>query len=293
MIVVTGSTGNVGGEAARLLAAEGWALRLAVRNPMAAPALPGAEIVTASYQDKASLARALRRGDHVFMVPVHAGHDDRLGHHRAFIEVAAEAGVGHLVYLSFVNAKPDAVFEHALSHWDTEVLIRQSGLPFTFLRMSLYASALPLFFVDGLMRAPGGSGTVGWVDRRDCGAMVAAVLRDPERHAGATYDLTGPEALSLDQSAARISRLLGRDYRYEAADDIAHIRAQLGLGSGDGGAAEWEVPARRSVFLAIAKGDMAAVSDDIARVAGIAPRPVDAYILAHPEQFPPPETHPS
>ena len=67
---------------------------------------------------------------------------DRLAQHRAFVDAAVEAGVGHVVYTSFYRAAPDAVFSHGVLHWDTEQYIRASGVPFTFLRGNLYLEVL-------------------------------------------------------------------------------------------------------------------------------------------------------
>ena len=58
---------------------------------------------------------------------------DRLDHHRAFVDGAAAAGVGHVVYVSFFGAAPDATFTLARDHWATEQYIRGTGMAFTFL----------------------------------------------------------------------------------------------------------------------------------------------------------------
>jgi NAD(P)H dehydrogenase (quinone) len=308
MIVLTGVTGNVGGAAARLLAAAGHPVRLLVRRPGAAPRLPGPdvvdtdvvgtdvagtdvagtdvagtdvagpEVVGADYTDPESLARALRPGDRVFMVSLHLSPAERIAAHRNVIDAAARAGVDQLVYLSFLNASPESAFLHSRSHAATEELIRAAGVPATILRTGLYSSSLPHFYRAGLMRAPGGSGGVSWVDRRDCGAMVAAVLTGPG-HEGATYDVTGPEAPNLATTTALVRDRLGVDYRYQDADDPAALPAA--------GLPAWEVPSRRSCFLAIAAGELATVSGELRRIAGLEPSTVDRYLTENPADFPP------
>src|ERR1700733_14830752 len=106
MIVVAGSTGHVGRLVAEELAALGEPMRLLVRDPARAPQLPGAEIVRGEYGDRAALREALGEGDRVFMVSLHEGPERRVPLHQSFVDAAAEAGVGQLVYLSFVNAGP-------------------------------------------------------------------------------------------------------------------------------------------------------------------------------------------
>ncbi len=92
------------------------------RDAARAPVLPGAEVALATYDDPVALAAALGPGDRVFMVSMHAAYDERLRLHRAIIDAAARAGVGRVVYLSFVNAGPEASFRHARSHGATEAM---------------------------------------------------------------------------------------------------------------------------------------------------------------------------
>jgi NAD(P)H dehydrogenase (quinone) len=267
MIVMTGTTGNVGGGAARALAARGHAVRQVVRDPSRAPKLRGSEVVTIEgLDDRAGLRDALRPGDRFFMVSAWTEHDERMRLHRAMVDAAVEAQVGHLVYLSFVNASPDALFDHAVGHGETEDLIRATGLPFTFLRTSYYQWVMEAFFVDGAVRAP--NGRVGWVDRDDCAEALAAVL-EGEGHEGKTYDLTGPEAPTMAELAARAEQLLGHPIGYVETDEI-----------GEGGP-EWGPGVRRRGFAAIAGGELAVVGDGVERLTGRAPRPIDGYIVEH------------
>src|SRR5947209_4679685 len=109
MIVVTGSTGHVGRLVAGEVAARGHPQRLLVRDPTRAPDIDGAEVVAADYGDPGSLRAGLREGDRVFMVSLHEGPEQRVPHHRSFVEACAATRVAHVVYLSFVAAGPDAV----------------------------------------------------------------------------------------------------------------------------------------------------------------------------------------
>src|ERR1700682_290588 len=126
MIVVTGSTGRVGGLVARRLESGGHPMRLLVRDPQRAPEIHGAQVPRAEYGDQAALAEGLRKGDRVFMVSLWIGGDTRLDLHRSFIEAAAKADVAQLVYLSFVNAGPTAIFSHAREHGATEEMLSAS-----------------------------------------------------------------------------------------------------------------------------------------------------------------------
>jgi uncharacterized protein YbjT (DUF2867 family) len=278
MIVITGATGHVGGEAARVLIESGVEVRLLVRDASRARHLGAAEIVEGDFADPQRLADALNPGDRVFMVSLYETHDERLRKHSAFVEAAGQADVAQLAYLSFANAATDAVFIHSVSHAETEDMIRASGVPFTFLRTSLYQSSSPLMFDQGLCAAPGGDGAASWVSRRDIGAAVAGALRTPG-HAGKTYNLTGPEALTFSQTAERVNSLLGTHLAYEDVDDYDRL---LTKGLPDPVAMK---ESRRSCFYSIRADEMSIVTDDIRLLSGVPAAPLDRHIQNYREQF--------
>jgi hypothetical protein len=67
---------------------------------------------------------------------------------------------------------------------------------------------------DGMIRGPAGDGRVAAVARANVARVVAAVLRDPDRHRGVTYDLTGPEALDFSTIADILGAHSGKSIRY-------------------------------------------------------------------------------
>src|SRR5205085_1928392 len=80
------------------------------------------------------------------MVSLHEGPEERVPHHRSFVEAASRARVAQIVYLSFLNAGPDAVFVHARSHGETELMLRESGVSWTSIRNGMYADHVPGWF---------------------------------------------------------------------------------------------------------------------------------------------------
>ncbi len=262
-IALTGATGRLGGRVARRLVAAGLTPRLLVRDPARAPDLPGCEVAVASYDDAAAARQALAGVDALLMVSA-AESVDRVAQHRAFVDAAADAGVGHLVYTSFVGAGPDATFTLARDHGATEDHIRGSGLVWTFLRDNLYLDFLPLLAGDdGVIRGPAGEGRVAAVAQDDIADVAAAVLQRPDDHAGRTYDLTGPAALSLGSVAATLTAATGRTVTYvpETVDEAYASRASYG-------APDWQVDAWVSTYLAIASGELSAISDAVERITG-------------------------
>jgi uncharacterized protein YbjT (DUF2867 family) len=263
---VTGSTGRLGGRVARLLAGSGAEQRLLVRDPARAPSLDGAAPARMSYDDRAAVEEACAGLDLVFMVSA-AESATRLEEHRAFVDAAAAAGVRHLVYLSLCGAAPDATFTLARDHFHTEEHVRASGMAWTFLRDNLYLDFLPMMQGDdGVIRGPAGDGRVAAVAQDDVAAVVHAVLREPARHEGATYSLTGPEAFTLTEAAAVLTRVTGRRVTFEdeTLEQAYASRASYG-------APDWQVDAWVSSYTAIAAGAMAEVTDDVERLAGRPP----------------------
>jgi len=263
LLGITGSTGQLGGRIARRLADAGVPQRLLVRDRARAPELPGSTVAVASYEDGPAVREALAGLSTVLMVSA-AEHPDRLGQHRTFVDAAADAGVEHLVYVSFLGAAPDATFTLARDHWATEQHVRARGLRATFLRDSLYAdSFLEMTGEDGVIRGPAGDGRVSAVARDDIADAAVAVLHDPAAHAGATYDLTGPAALTLTEVAGTISAVTGRPVGY-APETLAEAYASRASYR----APQWEVDAWVSTYTAIAAGEMAAVSTAVADLTG-------------------------
>ncbi len=260
-IGITGATGHVGAMVARLLAGGPDELVLVVRDASRAPQGPWQVRVTGGYGDPAN-REALAGLDALFMVSA-AESADRLDQHRAFIASAAAAGVPHVVYTSFLGAAPDAVFTLSRTHWATEQAIRASGMAFTFLRDSFYLDFLPEMAVDGVIAGPAGDGVVGAVAQADVAASAAAVLTDPARHAGLTYNLTGPQAISLAQVAETVTRLTGvpTSYRPQTVEEAYADRARYGV-------PDWQLDAWVSTYTAIAAGEVAMVTDDVRALTG-------------------------
>ena len=190
---------------------------------------------------------------------------DRRDPHRTFIRAAADAGVGHIVYTSFAGAAPDATFTLGRDHFDAEQAIRETGMTFTFLRDNFYADLLP-YFADrkGVIRGPAGDGRVAAVARADVADVAAAVLRAPAEHADATYVLTGPEALTMTEVAARAGAFLGRELRFENETvEEAYASRKAAYGAED-----WQLDAWVSTYTAIKDGSCSEVTGDVERVSG-------------------------
>ncbi|GAA2214594.1 SDR family oxidoreductase [Nonomuraea monospora] len=263
-IVTTGATGRLGGRVAALLAAAGAEQRLVSRHATArAPRLDRATAADAAYGDRAALRQALDGASTVLFVSASES-EDRLDQHRTFVDAARDARVTHLVYVSFYGAAPEATFTLARDHWATEQYIRDSGLTFTFLRDNLYADFLPgMAGSDGVIRGPAGRGRVAAVAQDDIAEAAANVLLAPKAHEGVTYELTGPQALTLDEVASAIGSATGQDVTYHA-ETVPEAYASREIY----GAPGWQVEAWVSTYLAIAAGELERVTGDIPALTG-------------------------
>jgi len=295
-VAVTGATGGLGFRVAQRLKARGSRLRLVARDPERASgdlsglaASDGGDTVTVvagSFGDGAAMRAAFTGADAVFLV---SGSEsaDRVQQHFTAVDAAAAAGVRHLVYTSYLGASPDATFVLAREHYVTEEHIKASGLGYTFLRDSLYLDFLPaMLWEDQAIRGPGGDGRVACVSRDDVADVAVAVLTGAGQqsdsspgaaHLGATYTLTGPVALTLDEIAETMARHTGRPitYQRETAEQARASRAGYG-------APEWMVDGWVSMYTSIAAGKMDLVTDHVEKVTGHAPQTLEDYLAAYP-----------
>jgi len=280
VIAITGANGKVGSRVAKRLAAVGAHQRLLVRDPQRAAPVEGAETrVVAGYAATEEMRAALAGVDTVFLIP--GGESaTRAAEHASAVDAIVAAGVQHLVYLSWVNASPDLTFTFGRDHFATEQHIRATGIPFTFLRMPLYMDFIPnMIGSDGTIAGPAGDGRVAAVLRDDIADSAVAVLLG-DGHLGQTYDLTGPEAFTLTEAAAVLSRVSGKAIRFhnETVDEAYESRAKFG-------APDWEVAGWVTTYTGIASGELSRVSDSVRVLTGHDPVSLAEYVEASPDSL--------
>lgn len=283
MIVMTGANGQLG----RLIAAElldrvgpaGFAAT--ARDPAKAEALAarGVKVLKADYDDPAGLVDAFRGATTLLLVSGEAPVEIRIRQHRAAIDAAKAAGVGRVVYTSFVGAGGSDSLDFATIHGDTEGYLKASGLDWTILRNNQYAENLAGAIggaraqgVLALPAGPAGAARVAYITRADIAAATAGALTG-SGHAGRTYDLTGPLGLAYDEIAARLSARLGRPVTYVDADPAAYGKVLAGFGLPD-----FLIEALIRIHAAAAAGTMNPVSQDAAVLAGRPVEGIDAWI---------------
>jgi len=213
MILITGATGTVGSEVVKQLAATGAPLRALVRNLEKANQIrrPGVELAQGDFDKPETLGAALAGAEKVFLL---SSPDPRQVELQGnLIEAARRSGVRHIVKLSAIGAAAESPVRFLRWHWQTEKQLEQSGIAYTHLRPH-YFMQNTLGFAGAVagqnaIYMPMKDARISMVDVRDVAAVAVAALTRPG-HAGKTYDVTGPEALSFTQVAEKLSTALGR-----------------------------------------------------------------------------------
>lgn len=284
MILVTGATGTTGGATLRALQSAAIPVRVLVRDPSAFEAPAGVEVATGHFEDAASLAAALTGVDHAYLVS--PGSERQVELETLFIEAARRAGLGHLVRLSVVGADQpwSARTRLGANHQRLEAVVRDSGIPWTFLRpngfLQNYLGQAAAIAAQGTFYSSlSPAATISHVDAEDIGAVAARALTEP-RHEGQAYTLTGPEALSNDDVAARLSSALDRQITHTQIP-IESVRESMRTS----GSPQWNVDALPELLAFYETEHAAQVSPDIERVLGRPARSIDNFARDHRAAF--------
>ena len=223
-ILVTGATGRVGRKVVEQLVTRGAAVRVLVRDPAKADFPAGVEIATGELLDIDALRAAFAGVKTLFLLNAVAG--DEFTQALVALNVAREAGIERVVYLSVIHADRFVNVPHFAVKSGAERMIEQMGFSATILR--------PTYFIDnelmikdvivnhGVYPMPIGSKGVAMVDARDIAEVAALELirRDqaPAKLPLETINLVGPDTLTGPAVAAVWTAVLGRAVVYGGDD---------------------------------------------------------------------------
>jgi uncharacterized protein YbjT (DUF2867 family) len=229
-VLVTGATGFVGREIVRQLRTAEHTIRLLVRSPHSPRVRElvsnwGAELRPGNILDAASLPGSLVGTDAVIhlvgIISEVAQNTFENVHTRGtqnMVAAAQQAGVRRFIHMSALGTRPNAASRYHQSKWAAEELVRRSGLEFTIFRPSLiygpkdqfvnlFASIIRWSPVVPLMGSP--SARFQPVPVEAVASAFASSLQEPKSFAQ-TFDLCGPEPLTLSDIVDRIQTVLGK-----------------------------------------------------------------------------------
>lgn len=265
MILVIGATGTVGRELLRLLSGRGVQVRALVRHPEKAASIeaPGVEIVPGDLAQAETLNAVLKGIEKVFLLTPSSLQQVELEGN--LVDAARRSGVKHIVKLSSLGARENSPIAMSRWHWQAEKLVKQSGIPYTFLRPQSFMQNLLAFAPNvrqrGIISAPMKDGRLSLVDARDVAAVAVVVLMEAS-HEGKTYRLSGPEALSFRDIADQLSSALNQQIIYE---DIPEETARRNLLNE--GWPPWLVEDQIQIYRYFSANRSPLVTDTIAKVA--------------------------
>lgn len=276
-ILVTGAGGALGRLVmAELIARGATELRAGSRRPEALE-ITGATPLRVDFDDAASLEAAFAGIERLLIISTDAidAAGTRARQHRAAVEAARRAGVGHVVYTSMPAPTADHPIFFAADHLATEEAIKASGMGYTILRNNWYfenlALSVPGALAHGAQLTAAGAGRIAHGARADFAAAAAGALLGETQ--SATYDLSGPEAQSVEDQIAAINAALGSAIAVVPMADAA-LEATLRDAGVPGPLAALLVGADR----AAREGRMDKVTDHVERLSGRKPQSLAQWL---------------
>jgi PPOX class probable F420-dependent enzyme len=234
MILVTGTTGLSGSAVIRACVDARLPVRALVRDPAktSAQSVPSTvEVVLGDMLKPATLEGALDGVERVLMI---SGPEERMVETQCtFIDAAKRAGVRHIVKLSGMGCWATATFRFARMHAEIERYLEGSGVAWTHLRpstfMQTFLREVPTIVNGGTLNLPMADAKLSPVDVGDIAEVALAVLRG-DGHEGGRYEMTGPEALSMNEVAERIAAAIDRPVRYVDTHPVDYRNTLIGAG---------------------------------------------------------------
>lgn len=282
-ILITGATGKTGAYAVATVLAHGHHVRALVhrtddRSDRLAAA--GAEVVVGDLLDLDALTRATKGIDAVyFTYPIFPGLIEATA---TLLQAAEENGVGAIVNMSQISARRDAASNAARQHWIAERLLDHFSGTVTHIRPTFFAEWLINFWDEttGELRLPFADARHAPIAAEDQGRVIAALLENPQPHAGKIYPLYGPVELNHHQIAEAMTRTLGRPVTYVPIE-IDEFRSELE----QRGVHPHRVQHLINVAVDYRNGIFAGTNDTVRTLTGVEPLTVEAFIERNKQYF--------
>ena len=284
-IFIAGATGTVGRRVALALAEAGADVRAGVRDLQNATDLreAGAEVVHLDYGAPQTVAAALEDIDRVFLLTPFV--EEPVPMVRAVVQAAKAAGVSFIVRMSALGADVDSSLALGREHGRGEQVVKESGLDWAILQPSFFMENIITFMGEtireqGRIYGASGEGRAAYIAAADIAASAVAILREPARHVGQTYLLTGPSACNNVDIASALAVVLDKPVEAIDVPPDAHREGLEGAGLPG-----WMVDALCGLEGVKRNGWAEATTDAVERITGRPPQTLAAFLRAHADAF--------
>jgi len=249
MILVTGSTGNVGSQLIPALREAGERVRALVHDESKGQPLRdiGAEVVVGDMESPETLGKAVAGVDKVYLIT--SGGQTGATQARSLIEAVKSVGRLPIVRQTGFGSSKSRIIQQ---HEEIEKLLEASGLPYTLIKPTFFMQnmmmAAQTVASDGMVYMPFKNGRLGMIDVRDVVDVAFKVLTSAG-HDGKTYVLTGPASISLHDVADGLTKALGKQVTYVDVPPEAAREAIVGMGI-----PEWDADGYLELFEGYSEG---------------------------------------
>ena len=237
MILVTGANGHLGSITIDHLLEKNPNADIAglVRSEEKGKELKekGVEIRIGDYFNTDSLENAFEGVDVLAFISS-GSLENRMEQHKNVVEIAKKKGIGHIFYTSVVKAE-ERLSPLTFDHEETEKLIKESAIPYTFCRNTIYLEFFPMFWGDALKTGewtfPGGGNKQNFALRSEMAEALASALCEPENHKDQILNFASTDSYTFDEFADAMSEAAGKEITYEdiSVDDFTDQMKEAGV----------------------------------------------------------------
>ena len=221
----------------------------------------GVSVARADYTDPASLEAAFDGVGALVLIPSTSPIEPRVQEHGNALRAARNAGVGRILFLSIAHAGGESVSRVAPFALYAEATLRLSGMDWLILRMNLFTDPLGDWVPDlvqmGRLPYPIQRGRIAYVTRDDVARALAAAALDPRRR-DTILELTGPEAVTMEELARTLSEVTGEAIRFDCVSDEEFVEI-----CAEQGTPEFLTQVLLSLYKAVDQGEFERATNDI------------------------------
>ncbi|GAA0466347.1 SDR family oxidoreductase [Parasphingorhabdus litoris] len=276
MYLITGATGNVGSMIVHQMIQKDQKVRAFVRDPSKARAELGnkVELFSGNFEDIETFRAAALGIEGLFLVTTES--DSFLEALPGLLQTANDTGVTNIVALS-ATADADSPAFFLRRHAAIDAIIRHYTPHATILHPDWFMQNFLAWMTSRNMVFPAGRGKTSFVDVHDVAEIAITCLKDA-RHAGYLYRPTGPEAMSFENVASRISQTLGRSFLYHDISPTVFAEQLQATGM-----EKWRADMQAEMTFALRAGVISPPTNDVMFVLGREPRSLDDFLSSNTE----------